>query len=134
MTVTAAQIEKIRRMVNEPLTVPYTIALLTTYIETYPIPDGLGYFPSDGSSWTPTYDLNAAAADIWDEKAGIEATKFDFNADGGSYTRSQVYQQMMSRARYYRSRRAPTTATMRKHPREADSTDYPWIGNLPETP
>jgi len=134
-SVTAAQIAQLRRMAAEPLTTTYSDALLTTYIETYPIPDGEGHFPGeeDEDYWTPTYDLHAAAADIWDEKAAAVADRHDFSADGGSYNRSQVYDQAIKQARYHRARRAPATATLRKRPRELHAEDFPWIGNLPES-
>ncbi len=101
--VTAAQIATVRRMVAEPLTTTYSDALITTFIETYPVLDEQGEQPFTLSSdtppvhetnadWMPTYDLNAAAADIWTEKASAVANLYDFKADGGDYTRSQAYE------------------------------------------
>jgi len=129
MTATAAQIAQVRRMTNEPLTTTYSDAAITTLIESYPVMDELGtepYYwnytttpPSKVANidWIPTYDLNAAAADVWAEKASVLSTDFDFNADGGSYTRSQAYEQAMKQQRHYASRRAPTTIRLRPAPR-----------------
>jgi hypothetical protein len=121
-SVTAAQIAQIRRMVNEPLTTTYSDAAITTYIETYPLVDENGESPRVPSmtipetmmvnpDWMATYDLHAAAADIWEEKAAVVSVDYDFNADGATLNRSQVYEHMMSQARYHRSRRSPKTIT-----------------------
>jgi hypothetical protein len=137
MAATAAQIAQLRRMVAEPTTATYSDAILTTYIETYPHIDQFGESPLDAygeanADWTATYDLAAAAADVWQEKAGAVASKFDFAANGGQYTQSQQYEQMMKQVRYYRARRMPTTATLVKSPEET-RFDESWIGNLPES-
>jgi len=72
--------------------------------------------------WIPTYDLNAAAAEIWDEKAADLQDKFDFQADGGRYDRSQAYQQACKMAAKYRSRSCAKSAIVRKWPKE--KVDY----------
>jgi len=129
--------------VAEPTTDTYSDAALAGYIEAYPLLDERGQAPytwdtsttpptqTANTSWIPTYDLQAAAADIWEEKAGAYATKVDFNADGAAVSLSQQYNQAMARARYHRSRRSPKSGTLVKWPRESDA-DLPWIGNLPE--
>jgi hypothetical protein len=137
MTVTAAQISQLRRMVGEPTTATYDDATLTAYIERYPHIDQWGESPLDdygeaNTEWEATYDLSAAAADVWEEKAGAVASKFDFAANGGNYHQSQQYEQMMKQCRHYRARRMPTTSTLVKHPKEWAS-DESWIGNLPES-
>lgn len=120
--VTAAQIAQVRRMVNEPTVATYTDATITTYIETYPLVDENSESPRVPSAtipetmmvnpdWMATYDLHAAAADIWEEKAAVVSVDYDFGADGANLSRSQVYEQMMGQARYHRSRRSPKTIT-----------------------
>lgn len=127
MAATAAQIARLRRMVNETTEEPYSDDDIQAYIEIYPLEDLRGEGPwieststpgqlVENPDWAPTYDLNAAAADLWAEKAGILAADFDFNADGGQYSRSQAYEQAMKQARYFRSRRAPKTITLRPEP------------------
>ena len=142
MSATAAQIARLRRMVAESDATTYTDSDLTTYIEAYPLVDERGEeaytwdtsteppTQDDNDNWIPTYDLNAAAADIWEEKAATLAQDFDFSADGASFSRSQAYEQMMRSARYYRSRRSAKTITQRPEP--IRSTDVYWIGNLAE--
>lgn len=136
MTVTASMISTLRRMVAEPTTTTYSDAVLTEYIERYPHLDQYGETPLDdygavNANWEETYDTNAAASEIWAEKAAAVASKFDFSADGGNYSQSQQYEQFMKQARYYRSRRIPSTVRLVKFPQEAVS-DESWIGNLPE--
>lgn len=143
MAATAAQIARLRRMVGEPdSSTTYTDDDLTTYIEEYPLIDERGEAPytwdtsteppteDENDDWIATYDLNAAAADIWEEKAAGLAQDYDFKADGASFSRSQAYEQYLKQARYYRSRRAPRTMTQRLEPQR--TTDVLWIGNLAE--
>ena len=143
MAATAAQIAQFRRMVAETGLDTYDDSTLAEYIEAYPLLDEQGEAPytwdtatspptqDANEDWIPTYDLHAAAGDIWEEKAAALATAFDFTADGATYNRSQQYDMMMRQARYHRSRRSPKSGTLIKWPEEASVTQS-WIGNLPE--
>jgi hypothetical protein len=144
MAATAAQITQLRRMVGELTLDTYDDDTLSRYIEAYPLMDEQGEAPYtwDTSTnpavqianpvWVPTYDLHAAAADLWEEKAAALTTAFDFSADGASYSRSQQYDMMMRQARYHRSRRSPTSGTLVKWPEEDANDNLSWIGNLAE--
>ena len=55
-----------------------------------------------GSSWTPTYDLAAAAARGWELKAGKAATMYDFTTDGQTFRRAQVIAHCRRMVRDYR--------------------------------
>lgn len=113
-------ISRLRRMIDEDTQTPYSDSLLLRYIQKYAIRDKFGveptYIQQFNSSapptfvandyWTHTYDLNAAAADIWTEKASTKVNKFDFRADSAEYKRSQMYEQARKQARFYFSRRA----------------------------
>lgn len=139
--VTPLQLAQVRRMIAEPTTTTYSDALLTSYIEKYPHLDSEGEEPLDendlaNSDWIPTYDIAAAAADIWEEKANLVITRVDFSADGGNYSMSQQFEQMMKQCRYYRAKRMPTTSLLAKSPNEGrrfSLGEEGWIGNLPET-
>jgi len=99
MAATAEQIIRVRRMTAESGdTSPYSDADMATYIETYPLMDSSGYDPDD-SEWTPTYDLNAAAADIWEEKAA------NFVANGAVYETDSAHAMAMRQCRYFRAKR-----------------------------
>jgi hypothetical protein len=123
-------ISQVRRMTAEPNdAAPYTDAVLTSIIEQYPLIDSLGEepFTTEGDpnpDWTPTYDLSAAAAQVWSEKAGILAGGFDFSTADQSFKRSQAYQQAIAQARYWQARRALKTIHARPHPKpNLDSND-----------
>ena len=119
MTATEAQISKVRRMSAERTDKNYSDAEIQAIIEAHPLVDPSGYAP-DQSNWTATYDLNAAAADIWEEKAGGRTEEHDFSADGGSYSRSQMYEMAMKQSRHYRSRRSPSTIGLEGTPKDDD--------------
>lgn len=62
--------------------------------------DVYGALPSD-NEWSPTWDLNSAAAYGWTWKAGAVAAHFPFSTDGQSFNRDVVYQQCLEQARVY---------------------------------
>ena len=111
MAASAAQIAQLRRMCAELGAETYSDATLAAYIEARPMRDMRGepYLTTLGFLnviWEPTYDLNGAAADIWDEKAGALIEEVDTTVDGTSLARSQVYEHARKRASHYRSRAA----------------------------
>lgn len=109
---TALQIAELRRKVVEPTTTTYTDGVLATYIDRYPVVDG-----------DDAFDLNAAAADIWDEKAAALASYHDFTADGATLHTSQRFTQAQSMARFYRARRSVKTITARPEPEYEGDND-----------
>lgn len=143
MTASAALIERLRRMVAEPNNLTYSDATLSSYIERYPLVDqrGVNPFYLDTSTdpptqvatagWYPTYDLAAAAADVWEEKAAAEADDVPMPHEGQVYQQTK-HSQYTKQARYWRSRRAATAVTLIASPspnRRGDS----WVLNLPES-
>ncbi len=129
---TLALINRLRRLTAELASETYTDEDLTAYLETYPLADADGYVSTD-TAWAGNWDINQAAADIWQEKAALLAADFDFAADGGDYKRSQAYQQTLAIARMFRSRRQSGTLTMIATPKPLGATSLlEYIGNLPE--
>lgn len=126
-------IAQLRRMTAEPLTSDtYTQGELSEIIARYPLPDSSGRAPTL-TTWAGAWDLNRAAADVWDEKAGLLATDFDFAADGGDYKRSQAHAQMLSMARRYRAMRSTGVLVLEATPPpEAAPGLDEWLGNAPE--
>lgn len=113
MAATAAEIARLRRMVAEAdASNGYSDLVLAEAIARCPVVDAAGYDPAS-ADWTPTYDLNAAAAGVWLEKAAALAAAFDFSADGASYQRSQAAAQARTLAQHYWSRRAAKSVTLR---------------------
>lgn len=143
MSATAAMLSRLRRMVNEPTPDVYDDTVLREYIERYPLLDVRGKNPytwdtstepptqDANESWIPTYDLHAAAANIWSEKAALVAGDFDFASDGSNLSRSQVVEQYMKQMRHHRSRCAITVIEPLASPLPAEDVRV-WIGNLPE--
>lgn len=111
MAASDEQVLRLRRMVAEPGTTTYSDSSLAAYIEAHPLIDDDGYEPED-DDWTDTYDLAAAAGDVWEEKAAALVGGYDFAADGGDFKRSQAVEQAERQARHWRSRRTPTSARM----------------------
>jgi hypothetical protein len=128
VSATAAMRTRLREYINEPRPDTYTDDELDTIIERYPVIDERGEVPytwdtsttpptqDDNDDWVATYDLHAAAADIWDAKALGHIENYDYTADGATLNRSQVYQNMRRQANYHRSRRKPFTIEQRESP------------------
>ena len=137
MAATAAQILTLRRMCGLAVgDTTYTDAILTAAIERYPLMDPYGsqwyiwdyttYPPHQdtNTAWVATYDMNAAASDVYQEKASALASKFDYSADGASMSLSQQFAQATQMARFYRSRRSAGTIKQVIEPRPQDDSLY----------
>ena len=78
---------------------------------------GVTLFSSDqrGSVYYLTgrsYDLQAAAADLWRRKAAHYATAFDFSTDNHSVTRSQAYKHSLEMADFYEGKSGDSIQTV----------------------
>lgn len=144
MTVSAAMIARLRRMVNEPSDTTYDDAALTNVIERYPMTDARGVDPFywDTSTdpptqtavvgWIDTYDLASAATDVWNEKASALAADTDELHEGRNYRYSQGYAQALRQAQFWAARRSIKTVKLIASPSRVRRGDA-YIGNLPET-
>jgi len=128
MSASVTDIARLRRMVDEPTTTTYSDELLGSYLEAWPLTDKNGVsFEDDNSAWVEAYDLHAAAADIWEEKAAIASSKHDFKADGADYSSNQMYVNYMQQANQHRAeQKAKVKFTPRK---PSTSTYYPSYTN-----
>jgi hypothetical protein len=130
MAATVDEIERVRRMAGEVGSATYSDAALKATIERFACLDARGEEPITrydfstlppspivNGAWMPTYDLAAAAAAVWEEKAAVLQSGYDFNVDGGSYQRSQMFTQATAQARYWRSRRKVGTVELVMAPR-----------------
>ena len=134
MAVTPDQISTMRRLVAEATDTTYTDALIASFVEARAVPDARGVEPfvldayttpptlEANPAWIPTYDLNGAAADIWEEKAAAVAACYTFQADGASYQRSNLFDQYMRQAQRCRSRAVPGKMKFTSTQRERTST------------
>lgn len=129
------QVRRLRRMIAEPTDTTYSDGDLIEYIERRPLTDALGNYPYVrgttfpvtevlNDNWTPTYDLNAAAAEVWGEKASALASLFDYSADGASYTRKQQYDNAQAQQRYYAARRSARTIVQTPEASHSRATSF----------
>lgn len=122
MSASAFDLERLRRMINEPTESLYNNETLVTYIETYPVIDSEGRVSTD-EGWTAAYDLNAAAADLWEEKASLVQTYYNFSADGGKYDQDKLFETAMDKSRYHAARRKPSSKQSHKSPKEINTNE-----------
>ena len=113
----AAQVASVRRMTDERTEENYTDEDLEALIEAQAVTDVRGELPGSwdestepptwevNANWIETYDLHAAAAVIWEEKAAGLAGEYDLTAEGVVIHNSQKYDHAMDMARYHRARR-----------------------------
>lgn len=127
MPASALDIQRLRKMVAEDDSATYSDEELAAYIERYPRTDAGGYEPFLDATvypaqqvvnpdWTETYDLAAAAADVWSEKAGAAASRFNFTTDGQTFNVQQIHENCLRMARHFAARRSPSTVTLRSAP------------------
>lgn len=72
--------------------------------------DSDGRAPDD-DDWSPTWDLNAAAAEGWRRKAAKVAGEFGFAADGQTFQRHQAHAMCLAMEERYRRRVAGSVTT-----------------------
>lgn len=82
-------------------------AVVTAMVEDAARPDAAGN-ATTSDDWTPTYDLNAATASVWEVKSATVANRYDINTDGQQLDRSQLLAHFQAMARMYRNRIAST--------------------------
>lgn len=93
--------EKLRRMIDDVASGVYSDATLSGYLSDY------------------DDDLNAVAAQVWSEKvASYLVTTYDISADGADYKYSQKIENAKALAKYYSSKRQPTSSLWIKDPDE----------------
>ena len=92
-----AQIERMVLATEDPA---LTADEITDLVSAAARPDSDGYARTD-TAWTPTWDLNAAAADGWSRKAAKAHNLFNFAEDGQRFDRSQIYANCVTQRDYY---------------------------------
>ena len=115
-----SRLERMLAFSCEPtLTAPEVDDLLLTAKR----PDQYGVAPSS-DSWTPTWELNAAAAEGWRAKAAKAVNDTDFAVDGGKYNRNAIFDHCEKMAEKYEAR------IVRRTGGPVDSDEIDIIGNL----
>lgn len=64
-------------------------------VDSYLLPDLAGLLPA-APGYVPTYDTNAAIAEVWAQKAAVVAADFDFKADDAEYSKGDVLAHMLA--------------------------------------
>lgn len=90
---------------------------LDALLATYALRDEDGRAPTD-DAWTPTYALNAAAAEGWRQKAARVAGDFGFSADGASFSKGDVLAHCLAMEAHYAALDTSMVG-------QARNTDYP---------
>jgi len=80
---------------------------------------GTSYFLTGRS-----YDLNAAAADVWRVKAANAAKMYNFSAGGQSFQRNQYMANCLQMAQYYEGMAAPTNISLYRGDNEVTDADF----------
>ena len=70
-----------------------------------------------------SYDLNAAAADVWRAKSAQAAKMYSFSAGGQSFTRDQYYRHCREMMQYYEGLAKPTIISIYRGDNEKVSYD-----------
>lgn len=125
MAVSIDDVRRLRRMVAEPTDATYNNDDIIKYLEQWPLVDSNGRTVED-TNWTEAYDLHAAAAEIWDEKAAAVADKHDFNADGANFQSSQLYDHCLKQSKHHRSLQK---AQVKRNVTVRRTTYYPEYAN-----
>ena len=124
------EVVRVRRLVSEPSQTPYTDDIIRETIALHPLVDRNDAEPfytcpfSISTEWVPTWDLYAAAADIWTEKAAAVACKISFDADGVDIKRSDLHTHYMRQAMFCMSRRVATSIRLVARERGDRDTEY----------
>lgn len=112
MALTATQLATVQRRSGEshktsPMVDEATIQAIAD--ESGLILDDAAQAPTH-ADYTPTYDLYAIAATVWDEKAALTAEGYDFAAEGGSFSRSQHYRHCVEQGKRMRAKQSNLSA------------------------
>jgi hypothetical protein len=91
---------KIGRMTDSTTEPTLSATDLADLVDHAARPDEDGLDRSD-ADWTPTWDLNAGAAEGWARKASKAASNFNFAEDGQRFDRAQIYAHCAAQQKVY---------------------------------
>lgn len=73
-----------------------------------------------------SYDMNAAAADIWNQKAAHYVTAYDFSTDNHSLSRSQLIKNALTMAKEYGSGGAVYSVSVDRSDTDENQSEKYW--------
>ena len=91
---------QLSRMVEASSTPTLGTADINDLVNAAARPDADGIYRGE-SGWTPTWDLNAGAAEGWARKASKAAGMFNFAEDGQRFDRAQIYAHCAAQQKVY---------------------------------
>ena len=100
-------LEKLKIMVAWETEPAVSESDLEAVLAAHAIPDAGGNLP-DSEEWTPTYDENAAAAQVWVIKAARASALTEIDPPGSGIVTSKVFDNCMKMSHLFRSKRAAT--------------------------
>lgn len=101
MALTAAQILRVRSMINDKAAATFTDQDILDNAEAMAKVKDEELRAPTHAEYVPTYDLYLLAAELWRLKAGFVSEEFDFRAEGGDFARSQKYRNCIDQAKRY---------------------------------
>ena len=100
--------EKLKKLTARDIEPALTEDELDELLAASSLADNQGRAPAD-EDWTPTYDLDSAAASAWMIKAGRASSTTETEPDS-FYVTSKVFDNCCKMARIYRAKAAVTTS------------------------
>lgn len=88
-----------------------TEAELNSALAKAALPDAAGLLPS-ALGWSATYDINAAAAEVWLVKAARASPTFEADPPGSGIFTSKVFDNCRKMARIYAGKRNSSSVTV----------------------
>jgi hypothetical protein len=95
--------DRLRNMVAADTSPTLTVAEVEDLLDLARLQDRDGLAPTD-NGWTPTFDLDRAAAEGWRWKAGKTSPDYSATLDGAQLARNQRYEHCMKMADTYDGR------------------------------
>lgn len=102
-----SSLEKLKKLTAWESEPTLTEDELEELLEAAGLIDGDGFAPGE-EDWTPTYDINKAAADAWLIKAARAASLVEVDPPESGIVTSKVFDNCRTMARIYSARRSTT--------------------------
>src|SRR4051794_23263866 len=102
MTARDDAIGRVKRLSAATVKPVVSDADLAAIVDTYPLVDNNGLGPSS-PGWAPTYDTNAAIAEVYAQKAATVSADYNFTADDASYSKGDVLANLLAMEAKFRA-------------------------------
>jgi hypothetical protein len=96
-------LEKLKKMTAADMVPVLPDAAVAQLLEDHAVPDAAGN-PPGGVDWTPTYDLNSAAASGWLLKAAKASCLVEVDPPGSGIMTSKIFENCCAMAKSFRAK------------------------------